>query len=273
MLPATSMPPSLKAGNSKPTNRNDISLYFAATDGEAEFKPVLDLIAGAKQGALFLMFMPGQSPLLGALLDRVRQNDIYVRGVVSTVTTSKNGDIGTVGGQVVKSGAPAQSFHDNVELPAGISEEDRPSWAETEFNVKQIHAAHLMAIVHSKVIVIDPFSADCAVITGSHNFSVSASEKNDENLVIVRGNTKLAQAYALHINGAYDHYSWRAYLASGSDPDQIYKPLDGWKPGGSRAQELDFWMNEPIPPRSTRRGASAGRTRKISTSAAPRPKA
>jgi phosphatidylserine/phosphatidylglycerophosphate/cardiolipin synthase-like enzyme len=267
------MPPSLKAGNSKPTNHNDISLYFAATDGEAEFKPVLDLIAGAKQGALFLMFMPGQSPLLGALLDRVRQNDIYVRGVVSTVTTSKNGDIGTVGGQVVKSGAPPQSFHDNVELPAGISEEDRPSWAETEFNVKQIHAAHLMAIVHSKVIVIDPFSADCAVITGSHNFSVSASQKNDENLVIVRGNTKLAQAYALHINGAYDHYSWRAYLASGGDPDQIYKPLDGWKPGGSRAQELDFWMNEPIPPQSTRRGASASRTRKRSTPAAPRPKA
>jgi hypothetical protein len=72
------------------------------------------------------------------------------------------------------------------------------------------------------------------VTTGSHNFSVSASEKNDENLVIVRGNTKLAQAYALHVNGVYDHYSWRAYLASSGNPDQIYKPLDGWNPGGSR---------------------------------------
>jgi PLD-like domain len=111
-------------------------------------------------------------------------------------------------------------------------------------------------IVHSKAIVVDPFSDDCAVITGSHNFSVSASDKNDENLVIVHGNTKLAQAYALHINGVYDHYSWRAYLASGGDPDQIYKPLNGWKPGGSRAQELDFWMNDPIPPQSARRGTS-----------------
>jgi len=243
------MPASLRATNSTPTADNNISLYFAATNGAAEFKPALNLIAGAKQGALFLMFMPGQSPLLSALLDRVEQNDIYVRGVVSSVTTSKNnGTIGTVGGQVVKSGAPAQEFHNDVELPSGISEQDKPSWAENEFTVGEIRAAQLMAIVHSKTIVIDPFSDDCAVITGSHNFSTSASQKNDENLVIVRGNKTIAQAYALHINGVYDHYSWRAYLASGGDPDQIYKSLDGWKQGGSRAQELDFWMNEPIPP-------------------------
>ena len=74
--------------------------------------------------------------------------------------------------------------------------------------------------------------------------------------MIVRGNKPLAQAYALHINGVYDHYSWRAYLGSGGDPDQIFKPLDGWKPGGSRAQELDFWMQEPIPAQTIARGAS-----------------
>jgi len=252
------MPASLKASNSKPTTDNNISVYFAATNGEAEFKPVLDLIAGAKEGALFLMFMPGQSPLLDALLERVKQNDIYVRGVVSSVRPSGNGNITKVGGQVVKSGAPAQEFHDDVLLPAGVPEDDKPSWAETEFTVQEILAAHLMAIVHSKTIVIDPFSDDCAVITGSHNFSDSASAKNDENLVIVRGNQKLAQANALHINGVYDHYSWRAYLGSGGDPDQIYKPLDGWKPGGSRAQELEFWMNEPITPQSG--GARSGAT-------------
>jgi phosphatidylserine/phosphatidylglycerophosphate/cardiolipin synthase-like enzyme len=243
------MPASLRTSNSTPTTDNNLSVYFAATDGEAEFKPVLDLIAKATEGILFLMFTPGQSPLLKALLDRVQKNDIYVRGVVSNVTTSKNGgEIGSVGGQVVKSGAPPQEFHHDVELPSGVSEGDKPSWAETEFSVSEIKGAHLMAIVHSKTIVIDPFSENCAVITGSHNFSDSASHKNDENLVIVRGNTKLAQAYALHINGVYDHYSWRAFLASGGNPDQIYKPLDAWKPGGSRAQELDFWMSGTVSP-------------------------
>ena len=31
--------------------------------------------------------------------------------------------------------------------------------------------------------------------------------------------------------------------ANGGNPDTIYKPLDGWKPGGSRAGELAFWMS------------------------------
>jgi phosphatidylserine/phosphatidylglycerophosphate/cardiolipin synthase-like enzyme len=271
------MPAALKASNSSPTSHNDISVYFAASSGEAEFKPVLDLIASAREGILFLMFMPGQSPLLQAVLDRVQKNDIYVRGVVSSVTASKDGGaIGSVGGQVIKSGAPAQEFHHDVELPAGVSEGDRPSWAETEFTVSEIRSAHLMAIVHSKAIVIDPFSDNCAVVTGSHNFSDSASAKNDENLVIVRGNLKLAQAYALHISGVYDHYSWRAYLGSGGNPDQIYKPLDGWKPGGSRAQELDFWMNaavstrpvqqQPTPLRMSAGAAPKKRVRTRSTS-------
>jgi phosphatidylserine/phosphatidylglycerophosphate/cardiolipin synthase-like enzyme len=278
------MTPDLKASNSTPTNASSMSLFFAATNGEVEFKPVLDLIKSARQGALFLMFMPGQSPLLSALLDRVKDNKIYVRGVVSSVMTSAKGDISKVGGQVVKSGAPAQDFHDDVELPAGISAEDKPSWEETEFNVQEMRGAHLMAIVHSKVIVVDPFSDNCAVITGSHNFSDSASKSNDENLVIIRGNKKLAQAYALHINGVYDHYSWRAFLASGGDPNQIYKSLDGWQPGGPRAQELAFWMGGPIPAQralqaasvspanASRIGPSGGRSSKPAASASGRKK-
>jgi PLD-like domain len=241
------MPAALKTSNSNPTSDANISVYYAASNNEAEFKPVLNLIAGAKEGALFLMFMPGQSPLLSAFLARAQKNDIYVRGVVSRVTTSKNGTIGSVEGDVVKSGADPQSFHHDVLLPVGISEKDKPSWQEAEFNVHEMLAAHLMAIVHSKVIVIDPFSVNCAVVTGSHNFSDSASKKNDENLIIIRGNQKLARSYALHVNGVYDHYSWRAYLASGGDPNQVYKPLDAWKPGGSRAQELAFWMGGPLP--------------------------
>ena len=79
------------------------------------------------------------------------------------------------------------------------------------------------------------------------------SAKNDENLVIVRGNQKLASLRPAH-QRAYDHYSWRAYLGSGSDPDQIYKSLTEWKLGTS-VQELAFWMKGPIPPQNTRQGA------------------
>lgn len=237
------MPASLKASNAVPTVDAGVSVRFAATSGREDFREAEELIAGARQGALFLMFMPGQSPLLQALLDRARENRIYVRGVVSRVQPSTtDGAVVRVGGEVVKSGTDPSDFHRDILLPAGVTERDKPSWAEAEFTAGEMLAQHMIAIVHSKVIVTDPFSDDCAVITGSHNFSPSASAHNDENLVIVRGNRRLAQAYALHVNGIYDHYSWRNYLASGSDPDQIYKSLTGWRPGGSRAPELAFWM-------------------------------
>ena len=51
------------------------------------------------------------------------------------------------------------------------------------------------AVIHDKIIVIDPFSPDCVVITGSHNLGYKASYQNDENLVIVRGHQRLAQAW------------------------------------------------------------------------------
>jgi phosphatidylserine/phosphatidylglycerophosphate/cardiolipin synthase-like enzyme len=63
------------------------------------------------------------------------------------------------------------------------------------------------AIIHDKIVVVDPFSPDCVVITGSHNLDYKASYSNDENLLIIRGNQ--AQAYAVHVLDVYDHYRFR----------------------------------------------------------------
>jgi phosphatidylserine/phosphatidylglycerophosphate/cardiolipin synthase-like enzyme len=51
------------------------------------------------------------------------------------------------------------------------------------------------AIAHNKIILIDPLEAGSAVITGSYNFTYSAQARNAENLLILRGNPALAQAY------------------------------------------------------------------------------
>ena len=42
------------------------------------------------------------------------------------------------------------------------------------------------AMVHSKVVLIDPFSAHPILLTGSHNIGPKASGKNDENMLIIR---------------------------------------------------------------------------------------
>ncbi|SFH92444.1 phospholipase D-like domain-containing protein [Methylobacterium brachiatum] len=69
------------------------------------------------------------------------------------------------------------------------------------------------AIIHDKVVVIDPLSeTDCVVITGSHNLGFKASYANDENMLIIRGAPALAAAYAVHVLDVQDHYRFRAVL-------------------------------------------------------------
>lgn len=51
-------------------------------------------------------------------------------------------------------------------------------------------------IAHNKLLIIDPTSRHGAVATGSYNFTRSARVANAENLLILRDNPALAQAYA-----------------------------------------------------------------------------
>lgn len=69
------------------------------------------------------------------------------------------------------------------------------------------------AIVHDKIVVIDPLSDNCTVVTGSHNLGYKASYENDENMLIISGDKGLAQAYTVHILDVYDHYRYRAWQA------------------------------------------------------------
>ncbi len=51
------------------------------------------------------------------------------------------------------------------------------------------------AAAHNKVIVIDAGDADCAVVTGSYNFTYNAQHRNAENVVILRGDLPLCEAF------------------------------------------------------------------------------
>jgi phosphatidylserine/phosphatidylglycerophosphate/cardiolipin synthase-like enzyme len=84
-------------------------------------------------------------------------------------------------------------------------------------------------------------------VTGSHNFSAPASEKNDENLVVVRGQKKLAIAYATYVMSVYQHYRYRSYiretLAAGKKPWSYLDDDDQCLKNElrSKAQEINYW--------------------------------
>ncbi len=63
--------------------------------------------------------------------------------------------------------------------------------------------------VHTKAIVIDVTSNAPLIISGSHNFSTNASDKNDENYLIIRRDLDVADVYLCEIMRIYDHYRFR----------------------------------------------------------------
>ncbi|MEW6313632.1 MAG: phospholipase D family protein [Pseudomonadota bacterium] len=58
---------------------------------------------------------------------------------------------------------------------------------------------------HNKVMVIDAGSADAAIITGSYNFTHAAQFNNAENVLLLRGNPQLADAYRQNWQRHRDH--------------------------------------------------------------------
>ena len=198
-------------------------------------------IDAATQGVLFLMFNPGPSgTLLNTILARgdptspTYDRDLYVNGVL-------NGDPSTKKRPVVlyHRGEPSRLSFDVV-LPAAVGTDPLRFWVP---ELKQLAGTH--AMVHSKVIVVDPFGPAPVVMTGSHNMGPKASGRNDDNLVIVDGDARLAEAYAVTIISIYAQYRWRQRLAQGSKWRGLHDN-DRWQGPYFQAPDLlaesRFWL-------------------------------
>jgi len=261
-----------------------------------DMKRVFDLIDGAKQAVLFLAFDPGNNSILDAAGRALAKNpDLFVRGALTSAQRASNfsaalhqgghsdqDDDGEEGVATKASmptvtvvGEPGKPKKKGAK-PPGLKPDSRavPAGAITPHDAFGAWEAELakfgFAIIHNKIVVIDPFSDNCSVVTGSHNLGFRASHNNDENMVIIRGHPGLAQVYACHVLDLYDHYAWRFLLKA--HPDIFGRPLqpdDTWQDRyihgtDEIAPELRFWLSAathgdtspsgPLPRRSPPRG-------------------
>lgn len=67
--------------------------------------------------------------------------------------------------------------------------------------------------VHLKFMLIDPLSAHPIVVTGSANFSEASTSTNDENMLVIKGNTRVADIYLGEYMRLYSHYAFRQAVA------------------------------------------------------------
>lgn len=83
--------------------------------------------------------------------------------------------------------------------------------------------------IHDKFMLVDPLGNDPIVITGSANFSDASTNENDENMVIIKGNKRVADIYFGEFMRLFSHYTFRESLPW-RKPDDKPKPLktDDW---------------------------------------------
>lgn len=78
--------------------------------------------------------------------------------------------------------------------------------------------------VHTKFMLVDPLSDDPIVITGSANFSDASVNTNHENMLVIRGDTRVADIYLGEFMRQFTSYAFRDAAASAGNTN--FRPQD-----------------------------------------------
>jgi phosphatidylserine/phosphatidylglycerophosphate/cardiolipin synthase-like enzyme len=76
--------------------------------------------------------------------------------------------------------------------------------------------------VHNKIILIDALTDNPIAITGSANYSENSTMNNDENTLVIKGDTRVADIYFTEFVRLFDHFSFREWLNKNKDD---FKPF------------------------------------------------
>lgn len=68
--------------------------------------------------------------------------------------------------------------------------------------------------IHTKYMLTDPLGPNPVVITGSANFSEASADQNDENMLVIRGNARVADIYLGEFMRLWSHNAFREWAAS-----------------------------------------------------------
>jgi phosphatidylserine/phosphatidylglycerophosphate/cardiolipin synthase-like enzyme len=120
-----------------------------------------------------------------------------------------------------------------------------------------------VAFIHLKFLLHDPLGADPVVVTGSANFSEASTMDNDENMIVVRGDRRVADIYFTEFNRLWGHFQFRSVVEAVSrrkpkggpaePPDRNWQFLaedSSWlkdyEPGDLRSKRVDQYVGMAI---------------------------
>lgn len=97
-------------------------------------------------------------------------------------------------------------FQDGKKQTVRISDFGLDRWFEEEEHYRK---SGNIFFVHTKFLLIDPLSEDPLVCSGSANFSDNSLTQNDENMLLIRGNKRVADIYLTEFDRIFRHFYFR----------------------------------------------------------------
>ena len=162
---------------------------FSPRSGGADLREFAEIIEAAKKDVLFVTAFSLPDAILNALLGKPH-DDILRYGLQNTASrlTGFHAD-------------RTAEFAATALLNTGLE-----GWLKENMKGQKGNL-----LVHTKAVITD-FTTDApTIISGSHNLSSSASSGNDENFLIIRGDTDLADRYGLELLRFYENYRFRYF--------------------------------------------------------------
>lgn len=103
-----------------------------------------------------------------------------------------------------------------------------------EVNTQFLKLNQHVMYIHSKFLLADPLGDSPIVVTGSANFSNASTTNNDENMLMIKGNKRVADIYFTEFNRLFNHYYFRSIYEStkhneeSKDSSLFLAPDDSW---------------------------------------------
>ncbi|HXC53437.1 MAG TPA: phospholipase D-like domain-containing protein [Candidatus Limnocylindrales bacterium] len=177
----------------------------------------------AMAGATSAMCFTGAFGINKVFLDDFEKDKDYLRYVF----LEKWGTTAKTSQETEK--ALSDDFDIQVAIGATLPGEAISHWLAEQSNT----ISRNIKYTHTKFMLIDPLSDDPIVITGSANFSDASTSQNDENMLVIRGDLRVADVYLGEFMRLWRHHNFRYIVTTvdegtGEPKHNYLRPNDTW---------------------------------------------
>lgn len=219
----------------RPWNAN-LSAVFSPRSGLEALKRYAEM-AGAAERGLFMTFAFGMHPLFRQVYSR--QDD-----VLRFALMEKEGN----GAGLAEARKDIRKLRRSPGVVVAVGNAIKLNrfdrWLAERSRVTK--EAHVLWI-HTKFMLVDPLGPAPVLVTGSANFSEASTTTNNENMIVIRSDTRVVDIYFTEYMRMFSHYAFREAAAFSPDwnPSDLAED-DGWQkdyfsPGSQRCRKREYF--------------------------------